>query len=58
MLGDLPVTAAYTYFADALLSGVAGARRRALLHASIAGALLILLSFVPGLIKRMHERRA
>lgn len=58
MIGDLPVTAAYTYFADALLSGVAGARRKALLHASVAGALLILLSFVPGLIKRMHERRA
>jgi len=58
MIGDLPVTAAYTYFADALLSGVAGARRRALFHASVAGALLILLSFVPGLIKRARERRA
>jgi len=58
MIGDLPVTAAYTYFADALLSGVAGARRTALFHASIAGALLILLSFVPGMIKRARDRRA
>lgn len=58
MIGDLPVTAAYTFFADALLSGVAGARRKALFHASVAGALLILLSFVPGIIKRLHEKRA
>jgi uncharacterized membrane protein YdjX (TVP38/TMEM64 family) len=58
MIGDLPVTAAYTYFADALLSGVAGARRTALLHASVAGALLIALSFLPGLIKKIHKNRA
>jgi uncharacterized membrane protein YdjX (TVP38/TMEM64 family) len=58
MIGDLPVTAAYTYFADALLSGVAGARRAALFHASFAGALLIALSFLPGLIKRIHKSRA
>lgn len=58
MIGDLPVTAAYTYFADALLSGVAGARRAALFHASVAGGLLILLSFLPGLIKRLHQNRA
>lgn len=58
MIGDLPVTAAYTYFADALLSGVAGARRAALFHASVAGALLIALSFLPGLIKRIHESRS
>ena len=58
MIGDLPVTAAYTYFADALLSGVAGARRAALLRASVAGALLILLSFLPGLIHRLRRPRA
>jgi uncharacterized membrane protein YdjX (TVP38/TMEM64 family) len=58
MIGDLPVTAAYTYFADALLSGVTGARRAALFHASVAGALLIALSFLPGLVKRIHENRA
>lgn len=58
MIGDLPVTAAYTYFADALLSGVAGARRTALVHASVAGGLLILLSFLPSLIKRLRKTRA
>lgn len=58
MIGDLPVTAAYTYFADALLSGVAGARRAALFHASVAGAILIALSFLPGLIKRLRQNRA
>lgn len=58
MIGDLPVTAAYTYFADSLLSGVAGARRTALVHASVAGALLILLSFLPSLIKRLRKTRA
>lgn len=58
VLGDFPVTAAYTYFADALLSGVAGARRAALWHASVAGAVLIALSFLPGLIKRLRQSRA
>jgi uncharacterized membrane protein YdjX (TVP38/TMEM64 family) len=58
VIGDLPVTAAYTYFADALLSGVAGARRAALFHASIAGAFLILLSFLPGLVRRIQKSRA
>ena len=58
VLGDLPVTAAYTYFADALLSGVAGARREALFHASLAGAVLILLSFLPAVIKRLRQPRA
>lgn len=58
MIGDLPVTAAYTYFADALLSGVAGARRSALIHASIAGGLLILLSFLPSLFKWARQSRA
>jgi uncharacterized membrane protein YdjX (TVP38/TMEM64 family) len=58
MIGDLPVTAAYTYFADSLLSGVAGARRTALLHASVAGGALILLSFLPALVKRVRKNRA
>ncbi len=51
-LGILPGTAVYTYFADALLSGVAGARSAALLRASIAGVLLVILSFAPSLVKK------
>jgi len=58
MIGDLPVTAAYTYFADALLSGIAGARRAAFLHAAVAGGLLILLSFIPNLVARFRKSRA
>jgi len=58
VIGDLPVTAAYTYFANALLSGVTGARRAALFHASVAGALLIALSFLPGLTRRFRQNRA
>jgi uncharacterized membrane protein YdjX (TVP38/TMEM64 family) len=58
MLGDLPVTAAYTYFADELLSGVAGARRSAFIHASLAGAVLVLLSFLPSLFRRAPQNPA
>lgn len=54
-LGILPGTAVYTYFADALLSGVAGARSAALLRASIAGVLLVLLSFAPNMVKRQER---
>lgn len=52
-LGIIPGTAIYTYFADALLAGVDGARSQALQQVLIAAALLIALSFVPALAKRM-----
>jgi uncharacterized membrane protein YdjX (TVP38/TMEM64 family) len=51
-LGIIPGTAIYTYFADALLAGVDGARSQALQQVAIAAALLIALSFVPTLAKR------
>lgn len=51
-LGIIPGTAVYTYFADALLAGVDGAREAALLRVAIAGALLVLLSFLPTLARR------
>lgn len=54
-LGILPGTAVYTYFADALLSGVSGARSAALLRASIAGILLVLLSFAPTMVKKLNR---
>jgi uncharacterized membrane protein YdjX (TVP38/TMEM64 family) len=53
-LGIIPGTVVYTYFADSLLAGVTGARHRALIHAAIAGALLIALSFVPALARRLR----
>jgi len=52
-LGILPGTAVYTFFADALLSGAAGARQDALVRVGIAGGLLVLLSFVPALARRL-----
>lgn len=51
-IGILPGTAVYTYFADALLSGVEGARSAAFTRLLLACALLIGLSFVPSLARR------
>ncbi len=51
-IGIVPGTAVYTYFADSLLSGAAGANRHALLNVSIAGGLLLALSFVPTLVRK------
>lgn len=52
-LGIIPGTAIYTYFADALLAGVDGARQAAFQQVLIAAALLVALSFVPTLAKKM-----
>lgn len=56
--GIIPGTAVYTYFADALLQGASGAGRHALVRVSIAGALLLILSFVPTLVRRMRGGRS
>ena len=53
-LGIIPGTAVYTYFADSLIAGIEGARQSALLQTVIAGALLIALSFVPMLARRLR----
>jgi len=53
MLGIIPGTAIYTYFADSLLAGVDGAREAAFQQVLIAAALLVALSFVPTLAKKM-----
>ena len=50
--GIIPGTVIYTYFADALLNGVAGAREEAFVQIAIAGTLLIALSFVPRIARR------
>ncbi len=51
-LGIIPGTFVYTYFADALLAGVDGAREAAFLRVAIAGALLVALSFAPTLARK------
>jgi uncharacterized membrane protein YdjX (TVP38/TMEM64 family) len=53
-LGIIPGTVVYTYFADSLVAGVTGARDRAFVHVAIAGALLIVLSFMPALARRLR----
>jgi len=52
-LGIIPGTAIYTYFADALLAGAEGAQEKALLRLFIAGGLLMLLSFVPAIARKL-----
>jgi len=53
-LGIVPGTFVYTYFASALLAGASGARRGALVDVFVAGGLLVMLSFVPSLARRMR----
>jgi len=54
-LGILPGSFAYTYFADAILAGSLEARRSALLHALLAGGLLVVLSLLPLAWRRRHR---
>lgn len=53
VIGMLPGTFIYTYFADALLEGIQGASQKAFLNLTIAGILLILISFLPSIYKRI-----
>jgi len=55
-VGILPGTAVYTYFADALLQGSQEASREAYIRVLVAGLLLVLLSLVPTLIKKLKIR--
>jgi uncharacterized membrane protein YdjX (TVP38/TMEM64 family) len=56
MLGMLPATFIYTYFADALLTGATGASYKAMINLIIASILLITLSFVPAIYKKIQKR--
>lgn len=53
-LGILPGTLVYTYFADALVAGVRGGSRDALVRVLVAGALLVMLSFLPSVARRLR----
>ncbi len=55
-IGIFPGTVVYTMFADALLAGSREASREALLRVLLSGGLLILLSFLPSLARRMGIR--
>ena len=52
-LGMLPGTFIFTYFADALLQGVQGANQKAFLNLCVASILLILISFLPSIYKKL-----
>ncbi len=56
LIGILPGTAIYTFFADALLQGSQEASRDAWLNVLLAGLLLVLLSFLPAILKKMNVR--
>ena len=53
-IGILPGTLVYTYFADAIVTGVSGGSRAALVRVLVAGGLLAALSFLPGVARRLR----
>jgi uncharacterized membrane protein YdjX (TVP38/TMEM64 family) len=52
-LGIVPGTVIYTFFADAIVSGTAGASRAAFTRLLVAGVLLLLLTFAPAAARRL-----
>ncbi len=54
LLGILPGTAVYTFFADALLQGSREASREAFLRVLVAGLLLALLAVMPLILKKLR----
>lgn len=57
-LGILPGTVVYTWFADSVAAGVREASRGALLRVAVAGAVLVLLTFVPWVVRRLRRSDA
>lgn len=53
-LGILPSAFVYTMFADALLQGSTEASRDAFVRMAIAGSLLVFLSFLPLILKKLR----
>ena len=53
-LGILPGTFVYTMFADALLEGSTEASRDAFVRMAVAGVLLVFLSFLPVILKKLR----
>jgi uncharacterized membrane protein YdjX (TVP38/TMEM64 family) len=56
VVGILPGTIVYTMFADALLQGSQEASRDAFIRALISGALLVFLSLLPAIMKKLNIR--
>jgi uncharacterized membrane protein YdjX (TVP38/TMEM64 family) len=56
VIGIFPGTVVYTMFADALLQGSQEASREALVRVAFSGGLLVLLSFLPKILKRFDMK--
>ena len=54
LIGIFPGTVVYTMFADALLQGSQEASREALIRVLVAGGLLVFLSFLPKIMKKLN----
>lgn len=57
MVGVIPATAVYAYFADSVIAGATRSRERALWHVAIASLVLIVLSYGPAIARRIARRR-
>ena len=55
MVGVIPGSVIYAYFADQVIAGAAGAERRSRLQLILASVLLVALTFVPTLVSRMRR---
>jgi uncharacterized membrane protein YdjX (TVP38/TMEM64 family) len=55
LIGMLPGTLVYTYFADALIRGTAEARKEAFLHFLLAAGALVLFTLITGWIRRRRR---
>ncbi len=58
LIGMLPGTLVYTYFADALIRGTGEAKREAFVHFLIAAGLLVAFTVLTGWIRRRRARAA
>ena len=52
-IGVLPATIVFTYFADSLMRGLQGARTHAYWDVAIASAVLMAMSLLPVIVKRL-----
>ena len=57
IVGMIPATFVYTYFADSLYHGASGTGRMAVLHLVLATLLLLFFSFIPAVAKK-YSRKA
>lgn len=55
LVGMIPGTFVYTYFASSLLSGIAGAKEKATFHLVLSTILFVLLSFIPISYKKLRR---